>query len=48
MDRSRKLGWHGFVDTREAMFESLTELCRLGMIPAMFEKSGRGMEYVGY
>ena len=29
MDKSRKLGWHGHVDTRDAIFDSITELAEL-------------------
>jgi hypothetical protein len=48
MDKSRKLGWHGFVDTREAIFETLTELSKLKMIPRVFAKRAAGVKFVGY
>lgn len=33
MDKSRKLGWHGFVDSSEAMLEVFQDLAKLKMIP---------------
>ena len=33
MDKSRKLGWHGFVDSAESFLEVFDDLARLGMIP---------------
>jgi len=35
MDKSRKLGWHGYVDTKDAIFETITELAELKMVPPM-------------
>ena len=33
MDKSRKLGWHGFVDSSESLLEVFDELAKLKMIP---------------
>ena len=33
MDKSRKLGWHGFVDTCESFLEVFDDLAKLKMIP---------------
>ena len=33
MDKSRKLGWHGFVDTSESILEVFDDLAKLKMIP---------------
>jgi len=33
MDRSRKLGWHGFVDSTEGLLEVFKDLAKLKMIP---------------
>ena len=33
MDKSRKLGWHGFVDSTESFFEVFRDLARIKMIP---------------
>ncbi|OQV04565.1 hypothetical protein CLAIMM_09425 [Cladophialophora immunda] len=33
MDRNRKLGWHGFVSTKEAIKQVLTEMADLKMVP---------------
>ncbi|OAL40697.1 hypothetical protein AYO20_00433 [Fonsecaea nubica] len=35
MDRNRKLGWHGFVSTKEAIKQVLTEMASLKMVPPM-------------
>jgi hypothetical protein len=35
MNRSRKLGWNGFVDTNEAIKEVIGEMAELGMVPAV-------------
>jgi hypothetical protein len=35
MNKARRLGWTGFVDTMEALFEMYTELGSLGMVPKM-------------
>ena len=33
MDKSRKLGWHGFVDSSESFLEVFDDLAKLKMIP---------------
>lgn len=33
MDKARKLGWHGFADSNEALLEVFDDLARLKMIP---------------
>jgi len=33
MDKSRKLGWHGFVDSSESLLEVFDDLAKLKMIP---------------
>lgn len=35
MDKSRKLGWNGFVDTKESLKAVIGELARLKMVPAL-------------
>ena len=35
MNKARRLGWTGFVDTRESIFEMYSEMARLGMLPPM-------------
>ena len=32
-DKSRKLGWHGFVDSCEALLEVFDEFAHLKMVP---------------
>jgi hypothetical protein len=33
MDKSKKLGWHGFVDTSESFLAVFEDLARIKMIP---------------
>lgn len=33
MDKSRKLGWHGFVDSTECILEVFQDFVKLKMIP---------------
>jgi len=35
MNKARRLGWTGFVDTQESIFEMYTEMAKLGMLPSM-------------
>jgi hypothetical protein len=35
MNKARRLGWTGFVDTRESLFEMYTEMGELGMLPRL-------------
>jgi hypothetical protein len=37
MDTSRKLGWHGFVDSAECFLETFRDLAKLKMIPPVPE-----------
>lgn len=37
MNKARKLGWHGFVDTSESIKEVLGEFVGLGMLPALLK-----------
>lgn len=35
MNKARRMGWTGFVDTIEALFEMYYEMAKLGMLPPM-------------
>jgi len=35
MNKARRMGWTGFVDTMEAVFEMYKEMGDLGMVPRM-------------
>lgn len=35
MNKARRLGWTGFVDTVEALFQMYSEMADLGMVPRM-------------
>lgn len=41
MNKARKLGWHGFVDTNESIKEVLVEFEKLGMIPPVLGGKAR-------
>lgn len=43
MNKARRLGWTGFVDTRESIFEMYREMNTLGMVPRMKVESARPM-----
>ena len=34
-DKARKLGWHGFVDSCDALRETFVDLAKLKMIPSL-------------
>ncbi|KAJ8118577.1 hypothetical protein OPT61_g454 [Boeremia exigua] len=38
MNKARKMGWHGFVDSNDAIIEVLAEFVKLGMLPPLLEK----------
>lgn len=35
MDKSRKLGWYGFVDTRESIREVIGQLAEMKLVPKL-------------
>jgi hypothetical protein len=35
MNKARRLGWTGFVDTMESLFEMYADMAELGMVPRM-------------
>ncbi|ETS78421.1 hypothetical protein PFICI_10483 [Pestalotiopsis fici W106-1] len=35
LNKARRLGWTGFVDTMESIFEAFVEMAKLGMLPEM-------------
>lgn len=41
MNKARRLGWTGFVDTVESLFEMYAEMAKLGMLPQMKEQEVR-------
>ena len=41
MNKARRLGWTGFVDTIEALFEMYSEMGDLGMVPKMKVKEAK-------
>ncbi|KAH7144191.1 NAD dependent epimerase/dehydratase [Dactylonectria estremocensis] len=43
LNKARRLGWTGFVDTTESIFETFQEMGVLGMLPGMQVQSARPM-----
>lgn len=43
MNKARRLGWTGFVDTRESIFEMYSEMADLGMLPAMKVREAKAL-----
>ncbi|KAK1479609.1 NAD dependent epimerase/dehydratase [Colletotrichum cuscutae] len=43
MNKAKRLGWTGFVDTTESLFETFQELGELGLLPPMKVDSARPM-----
>jgi hypothetical protein len=48
MCKSRKLGWHGYVDNHEALFQAMQQLAELKMVPPMAGQLGHELSYHGY
>ena len=48
MNKSRKLGWHGFVDTKEGIFDAIQEMADLKMLPPLEKTDGGEIKYHGY
>lgn len=45
LNKARRLGWTGFVDTLEAIFEMYREMEQLGMLPGMQAESAISLCY---
>jgi hypothetical protein len=43
MNKARRLGWTGFVDTRESIFQMYDEMAKLGLLPEMEVKEPKPM-----
>lgn len=41
MNKARRMGWTGFVDTCESIFEMYREMAQLGMLPPMKTDAAR-------
>jgi hypothetical protein len=48
MNKSRKLGWNGFIDTHESIFKTFEELAALKMIPPFERPKAIEIKYYGY
>ncbi|KAL5085829.1 hypothetical protein Trisim1_009899 [Trichoderma cf. simile WF8] len=48
MNKSRKLGWNGFIDTHESIFKTFEELAALKMIPPFQRPKATEIKYYGY
>ena len=45
MDKGRKLGWHGFADTRKGIFDEIQEMEDLKMLPPLEKTDGGEIKY---
>ncbi|KAF4547945.1 Hypothetical protein D9617_33g038090 [Elsinoe fawcettii] len=41
MNKARRMGWNGFVDTREGLFMMFDEMAKMGLLPEMKVKAAR-------
>ncbi|KAF2121039.1 hypothetical protein BDV96DRAFT_610024 [Lophiotrema nucula] len=48
MGKNRKLGWHGYVDSYDAIFEAITKLEEMKMLPAFLGQRQSPIHYHGY
>ncbi|KIW13409.1 hypothetical protein PV08_08597 [Exophiala spinifera] len=48
MGKSRELGWHGYVNSHAAIFQTISELAELKMVPPIPNKFDQVVKYVGY
>jgi hypothetical protein len=48
MDKSRKLGWNGHVDSRDGLVKTFEELAALKMVPPVEVPKDLNIEYYGY
>jgi hypothetical protein len=48
MNKNRKLGWHGFVDTHDSFLKVFEELADLKMIPPFKRPESLNVKYLGY
>ena len=48
MNKNRKLGWHGFIDSTDSFILAFEELAALKMIPPFRRPAKLAVEYAGY
>jgi hypothetical protein len=48
MNKNRKLGWNGFVDTHDGLIKTFEELSDLKMIPPFKKPEELVVKYQGY
>ncbi|OCK82028.1 hypothetical protein K432DRAFT_433754 [Lepidopterella palustris CBS 459.81] len=48
MNKSRKLGWHGFVDTDDGIFDAIQEMAAMKMLPPVEKQDNLAIKYCGY
>jgi hypothetical protein len=46
--KNRKLGWHGFVDSNEGIFDSIKEMADMKMVPKPTKTADFDIKYHGY
>jgi hypothetical protein len=48
VSKSRQLGWHGFVDSGDAILDTIKELAEMKMVPKLVQTEGFSIKYYGY
>lgn len=48
MTANRKLGWHGYVDTKDSFLRTFEELAGMKMLPPFKTPEALKVKYVGY
>jgi len=48
VSKNRKLGWHGFVDSADAIFDSINEMVEMKMLPKPVQTENIKVQYYGY
>jgi hypothetical protein len=46
--KNRQLGWHGFVDSGDAIFDSIKEMAEMKMLPTPVQTDNFNIHYQGY
>jgi hypothetical protein len=48
VSKNRQLGWHGFVDSAEGIFDSIKEMADMKMLPKPVRTKNFQIKYHGY
>jgi hypothetical protein len=48
VSKNRQLGWHGFVDSADGIFDSIREMADMKMVPKPVRINNFEIKYYGY